>query len=327
AGHSVTVYERNDRIGGLLQYGIPTMKLSKEVVQRRVDLLAKEGVVFKTNVNVGKDIAAKDLYDEHDAVLLCTGATWPRDLPIPGRQLDGIYFAMTFLESWQKKQMGNNIDQPHLHAKDKEVIIIGGGDTGCDCIATSLRQGAKSITTFEILPEPPGKRSKDNPWPQFPRVFKVDYGHEEVQKKFGSDPRQFSTLSKELIDDGHGHVSGISPIATYSTSKQWICVISYGWIRCDMVLLAMGFLGPEKYIASELNLTLDPRSNYQTPNGRYSTSAPKVFAAGDCRRGQSLVVWAISEGRQAAREVDSFLMSSSTLPGPGGVITVVSQKG
>ncbi|KAJ4436798.1 hypothetical protein ANN_16930 [Periplaneta americana] len=344
AGHLVTVYERNDRIGGLLQYGIPTMKLSKEVVQRRVGLLAKEGVEFKTNINVGKDISAKDLYEEYDALLLCTGATWPRDLPIPGRQLEGIHFAMSFLESWQKKQMGNQVDQPHLLAKDKDVIIIGGGDTGCDCIATSLRQGAKTITTFEILPEPPERRAKDNPWPQFPRVFKVDYGHEEVKLKFGRDPRQFSTLSKvstaglrvtvEFIDDGNGHVAGIRSVTvnwTKDDTGRWKMEEvpdSEKIYKCDLVLLAMGFLGPEKYIASELDLTLDPRSNYQTPTGQYHTSVPRVFAAGDCRRGQSLVVWAISEGRQAAREVDAFLVGSSTLPGPGGVITVTnSQKG
>ncbi|GFG41054.1 hypothetical protein Cfor_06824, partial [Coptotermes formosanus] len=335
AGHLVTVFERNDRVGGLLQYGIPTMKLSKEVVQRRVGLLVKEGIEFKTNINVGKDISAKDLYDEFDALVLCTGATWPRDLPIPGRQLEGIHFAMSFLESWQKKQMGNVVDQPHLLAKDKDVIIIGGGDTGCDCIATSLRQGAKSITTFEILPEPPRKRSKDNPWPQFPRVFKLDYGHEEVQLKFGRDPRHFSILSKEFIDDGKGHVAGIRSVTvnwTKDETGRWKMEEVPGSekvYKCDLVLLAMGFLGPEKYISFELDLALDPRSNYQTPSGYYRTSVPKVFAAGDCRRGQSLVVWAISEGRQVAREVDAFLMGSSTLPGPGGVITVVpsSQKG
>nr|CAD7266672.1 unnamed protein product [Timema shepardi] len=335
AGHRVTVFERNDRIGGLLQYGIPTMKLSKDVVQRRVKLMAEEGVVFKTNINVGKDISAKDLHEEFDALVLCTGATWPRDLPIPGRQLEGIHFAMMFLESWQKKQMGNKIELQGLLAKDKDVIIIGGGDTGCDCIATSLRQGAKSITTFEILPEPPTKRSKDNPWPQYPRVFKVDYGHEEVELKFGRDPRQFSTLSKEFIDDGKGHVAGIKTVSVNWTKDvlgRWKMEETPGTekvYKCDLVLLAMGFLGPEKYIASELNLSLDPRGNVNTPSGQYGTTIPKVFAAGDCHRGQSLVVWAISEGRQAAREADAFLSGSSMLPGPGGVITTLypSQKG
>ncbi|XP_068081055.1 uncharacterized protein [Anabrus simplex] len=334
AGHHVTVFERNDRIGGLLQYGIPTMKLSKEVVQRRVNLMAKEGIEFKTNINVGKDISAKDLYEEFDAVVLCTGATWPRDLQISGRQLEGIHFAMTFLETWQKKQMGNQVDMQGLSAKDKDVIIIGGGDTGCDCIATSLRQGARSITTFEILPEPPVRRSRDNPWPQYPRVFKVDYGHEEVKLKFGKDPRQFSVLSKEFLDDGKGHVAGIRTVLvdwTKDDAGRWKMDEVPGSekvYKCDLVLLAMGFLGPEKYIATELNMNLDPRSNYETPSGRYCTSVPKVYAAGDCRRGQSLVVWAISEGRQAAREVDAFLTGQSTLPGPGGIITLLkSQKG
>uniref|UniRef100_A0A1S6KZN6 Glutamate synthase [NADH] n=2 Tax=Nilaparvata lugens TaxID=108931 RepID=A0A1S6KZN6_NILLU len=332
AGHEVTVFERNDRIGGLLQYGIPTMKLSKEVVQRRVQLLADEGVIFKVNISVGKDITAKELYEEFDAVTLCTGATWPRDLPIAGRELQGIHYAMSFLESWQKRQMGPT-NVPPLLAKDKNVIIIGGGDTGCDCIATSLRQGAKSITTFEILPEPPEKRSRDNPWPQYPRVFKVDYGHEEVKLKFGNDPRQFNTLSKEFLSDGNGNVAGIRTALvkwTKDDTGRWKMdevPDSEKVYKCDLVLLAMGFLGPERDIASELDLNLDPRSNYQTPTGKYATSVPKVFAAGDCRRGQSLVVWAISEGRQAAREVDAFLMGETTLPGPGGVITTLTQKG
>ncbi|XP_046391906.1 glutamate synthase [NADH] isoform X1 [Ischnura elegans] len=337
AGHSVTVFERNDRVGGLLQYGIPTMKLSKEVVQRRVKLMQEEGIVFKTGVNVGKDISAKELYEEHDALLLSVGATWPRDLPIPGRQLEGIYFAMTFLETWQKKQMGNDVTLGGLSAKDKDVVVIGGGDTGCDCIATSLRQGAKSITAFEILPDPPASRANDNPWPQWPRVFKVDYGHEEVRVKFGKDPRMYNTMSKEFIDNGKGHVSGIRTVQVCWTKDE----VTGRWkmdevegsekiIPCDLVLLAMGFLGPERYIASELDLPLDPRSNVETADGQYSTSVPRVYAAGDCRRGQSLVVWAISEGRQAAREIDAFLSGSSCLPGPGGVVqtlNLISQKG
>uniref|UniRef100_UPI0014793D12 putative glutamate synthase [NADPH] isoform X1 n=2 Tax=Osmia lignaria TaxID=473952 RepID=UPI0014793D12 len=329
AGHLVTVYERNDRIGGLLQYGIPTMKLSKQVVQRRVSLLAAEGITFKTGVNVGKDISAKELAEQYDAMLLCTGATWPRDLQIPGRHLEGIHFAVSFLEHWQKKQMGN--DAPldmRLMAKDKDVIIIGGGDTGCDCIATSLRHGAKTITTFEILPEPPKKRGSDNPWPQFPRVFKVDYGHEEVFLKFGRDPRQFSTLSKEFLDDGNGHVSGIKTVSVSWTNEhgRWKMEELPGTekvYKCDLVLLAMGFLGPEKYLAEELNAALDERGNFKTPIGKYATSLSRTYAAGDCRRGQSLVVWAITEGRQAAREVDLALMGETGLPVTGGVITEV----
>ncbi|XP_076062641.1 uncharacterized protein LOC143037891 [Oratosquilla oratoria] len=332
AGHSVTVFERNDRIGGLLQYGIPTMKLSKEVVQRRIQLMSEEGIDFKTGVNVGKDVSAKDLQEEHDAILLCLGATWPRDIPIPGRQLDGIHFAMSFLETWQKKQMGNNIDHLTISAKDKHVIVLGGGDTGCDCIATSLRQGAKSITTFEILPQPPPSRGQDNPWPTYPRVFKVDYGHEEVRVKFGKDPRQYNTMTKEFLDDGNGKLCGVKTVEvqwTKDESGRWKMEEVEGSEKvfdADLVLLAMGFLGPERYIINELELEQDPRSNIHTPMGKYSTSVDKVFAAGDCRRGQSLVVWAISEGRQAAREVDAFLMGSSSLPVEGGLVQI-TQKG
>ncbi|XP_042242518.1 glutamate synthase [NADH], amyloplastic-like isoform X2 [Homarus americanus] len=332
AGHLVTVFERNDRAGGLLQYGIPTMKLSKEVVQRRVNLMKDEGIMFKTNVNVGKDISAKDLQEEYDALLLCLGATWPRDLPIANRQLEGIHFAMAFLETWQKKQMGNTIDHTTLTAKDKDVIVIGGGDTGCDCIGTSLRQGAKSITTFEILPQPPPSRGRDNPWPTFPRVFKVDYGHEEVKVKFGRDPREYSTLTKEFLDDGTGKVAGVRAVTvewTKDESGRWKMNEVEGSekvYKADLVLLAMGFLGPERYIVNELEMEQDPRSNICTPDGKYVTSVDKVFAAGDCRRGQSLVVWAINEGRQAAREVDTYLMDTSTLPLSGGVVQI-TQKG
>ncbi|CAG9813889.1 unnamed protein product [Phaedon cochleariae] len=329
AGHSVTVFERNDRVGGLLQYGIPTMKLSKAVVQRRVDLLSAEGISFKTNVNVGKDISAKELSEEYDGLVLTTGATWPRDLPLPGRQLGGIHFAMEFLESWQKKQMGGPPAEGGtaggLHAKDKHVVIIGGGDTGCDCIATSLRHGAASITTFEILPEPGPKRSNDNPWPQWPRVFRVDYGHEEVKVRLGSDPRVFSVMTQEFIDDGAGRVAGVRTVDVEwqkDDSGRWQMAQVAGTERtfkADLVLLAMGFLGPERAIGDQLELKLDARSNFDAKE--YRTNVDNVFAAGDCRRGQSLVVWAISEGRQAARAVDEYLQKGrSTLPGPGGII-------
>ncbi|KAJ8680883.1 hypothetical protein QAD02_016670 [Eretmocerus hayati] len=327
AGHTITVYERNDRVGGLLQYGIPTMKLSKEVVQRRVNLLIEEGITFKTGVDVGKTVKIKELREQYNAVLICTGATWPRDLPIPGRQLQGIHFAVNFLEHWQKKQMGNKEPlKAELLAKGKNVIIIGGGDTGCDCIATSLRQGAKSIVAFEILPEPPKSRADDNPWPQFPRVFKMDYGHEEVVHRFGEDPRRFSTLSKEFLDDGKGNVSGIRTVTvkwTKDEAGRWKMdevPNSEKIYKCDLVLLAMGFLGPEKYIAEELQTKMDGRGNYETPVGKYSTSIPGIYAAGDCRRGQSLVVWAITEGRQAAREVDLALMKQTCLPVVGGIV-------
>jgi len=326
AGHTVTVYERNNRCGGLLMYGIPTMKLSKKVVQRRLDILAAEGIQFKTNTNIGKDVTATQLKDTNDALLLCMGATWPRDLPIEGRSLEGIHFAMEFLQTWQQKQHGDSIDHLPLSAKDMDVLVIGGGDTGCDCIGTSLRQGAKSITTFEILPTPPNSRAADNPWPQFPRLFKVDYGHEEVSVKWGGDPRRYNTMSKRFLGDDKGRVSGVETVLvewTKDENGRWKMAEVPGsekTYKCQMVLLAMGFLGPEKYVLDQLELEKDPRGNIKTPSGQYATSFPGVYAAGDCRRGQSLVVWGITEGRQAAREVDTYLMGSSALPGPAGVI-------
>ncbi|XP_022241836.1 putative glutamate synthase [NADPH] [Limulus polyphemus] len=333
AGHTVTVYERNDRIGGLLRYGIPTMKLSKEVVQRRVDLLAEEGVTFTTKVDVGKDIQASDLLDKNDAVLLTVGATWPRDLPIPGRHLEGIHYAMSFLESWQKNQYGRDIEQTALSALGKDVIVIGGGDTGVDCIGTALRQGASSVVTFEILPQPPPSRDSSNPWPQWPKVFRVDYGHEEVRLKYGQDPRNFCILSKEFLDDGQGHVAGIRTVnvkwtkdATGRWSMQELPNSSRDF-KANLVLLAMGFLGPEKHLIEELALVKDVRSNISTVSNKYNTSVPKVYAAGDCRRGQSLVVHAINEGRLAARQIDEELMGSSSLAGPGGVIPFTTEFG
>ncbi|XP_053398015.1 uncharacterized protein LOC123552518 isoform X2 [Mercenaria mercenaria] len=326
AGHLVTVYERNDRIGGLLRYGIPSMKLSKEVVDRRVKLMEDEGVTFVSGVEIGKDKLGSELAKEYDAMLLSMGAAWPRDLPIPGRQLEGIHFAMTFLETWQKVQQGNQLEYLKLYAKDKDVVVIGGGDTGCDCIATSLRHGAKSITSFEILPTPPKTRGPGNPWPTFPRVFKMDYGHEEVEIKYGRDPRIFNIASREFLDDGKGHVCGIK---TYMV--EWVKNEAGRWdmkeipgsekvFKADLVLLAMGFLGPEKKVIEEMSMKTDPRGNIQTPEHKYSTSVPHVYAAGDCRRGQSLVVWAISEGRQAARQIDLDLMGKTALAGPGGIV-------
>lgn len=295
AGHLVTVYERNDRIGGLLQYGIPTMKLSKDVVKRRVDLMAEEGVTFQTNVNVGKDLAAADLLATNDAVLLTTGATWPRDLPLANRDLNGIHFAMEFLETSQKKLLGAPKELITAHGKD--VIIIGGGDTGCDCIATSLRQGAKSITTFEILPEPPKSRANDNPWPQWPKVFRVDYGHEEVRVKFGKDPRQYSTTTKEFIGDGKGNIKGVNTIEvewTQSASGAWSMkevVGSEKYFAADLILLAMGFLGPEKSVPTELGLELDNRGNVKAVTGQYGTSIEKIFAAGGKNSRTLIVIW------------------------------------
>ncbi|XP_067129509.1 uncharacterized protein [Centruroides vittatus] len=331
AGHTVTVYERNDKIGGLLRYGIPSMKLSKKVVQRRIDLMANEGVIFHTEVDVGKDIKISNLLYEKDAILLTIGSTWPRDLPIPGRHLEGIHFAMSYLEMSQKQQYLEDEDLL-LHAKGKDVIVIGGGDTGVDCMATSLRQGARSVVSFEILSCPPSSRSFTNVWPQWPRIMRLEYGQEEVQMKYREDPRHFSILSKEFLDDGQGHVAGIKTV-----SIKWQKDVTGRWFmneipkttrvfKADLVLLALGFMGPEKYLLEEVGLDQDIRANICTEDGKYRTSVPTVYAAGDCRRGQSLVVTAIAEGRQAAREIDHDLMGYSSLAGDGGVIPFSRQK-
>lgn len=256
AGHTVTVFERNDRPGGLLQYGIPTMKLSKDVVMRRIDLMTAEGIIFKCNVNIGVDVDPKDLVKDFDAVLITTGATSPRDLQIANRHLNGIYFAMEFLEANQKRQLGTRNDC--ISAEGKDVIVIGGGDTGCDCIGTSLRHGAKSITSFEILPQPPETRAPDNPWPQWPRIFRVDYGHDEVKLKFGKDPREYSITTKEFMDDGNGNIKGVSTVKVEwvkSPTGQWQMKEVEGseqFYPADLILLAMGFLGPEKKVPTDI---------------------------------------------------------------------------
>ena len=322
-GHSVTVYERADRSGGLLMYGIPNMKLDKGVVQRRLDLLAAEGVVFVTGADVGRNVDPKQLMDENDAVLLSTGATKPRDLPIPGRALKGVHFAMEFLGKNTKSLLDSaHSDNAFISAKGKKVVVIGGGDTGTDCIGTSLRHGCTQLVNFELLDRPPVDRADDNPWPQWPRIFRVDYGHEEAQQKFGDDPRVYNILSKEFIDDGQGNVKGIKAVKV-----QWAKVDgrmqmqevagSEHIVAADLVLLAMGFLGPENYVAELLGVATDQRSNYAAEHGKFATNVPAVFAAGDCRRGQSLVVWAINEGRGAARSIDIYLQGSSILPAPG----------
>ncbi|CAD5117336.1 DgyrCDS6121 [Dimorphilus gyrociliatus] len=326
AGHYITVYERNDAIGGLLRYGIPSMKLSKQVLNRRIKLLEQEGIIFKTNSNVGVNVNGIDLLRQVDALLLTVGATWPRDLPIAGRNSEGIYFAMSFLEKWQKNRAkGEGIGSDlQMHAKGKDVIIIGGGDTGCDCIATSLRQEAQTITCFEILDKPPHKRSASNPWPTWPRIFRVDYGHEEVANKFGNDPRVFNVLSKEFLSE-NGKVSGIRTVQVnwkQAENGQWKMNEVEGSekiYKADLVLIAMGFLGPENLLVDQLGVENDGRSNISCQN--FKSSMDKIYAAGDCRRGQSLVVHAINEGRQAARRIDMDLMGKSSLAGPGGVVS------
>ena len=296
AGHTVTVYERADRAGGLMMYGIPNMKLDKSIIKRRVDLMTAEGIEFRTGVAIGEDIQLSQLKSESDVVILATGATVPRDLPIPNRNLNGIDFAMTFLHANTKDLLDSGLkDGKYISAKDKHVVVIGGGDTGNDCIGTAVRHGAKSVVNFELLPAPPSERARDNPWPQWPKVFRVDYGHSEVQAKYGKDPREYCVMSKDFVDDGNGNVKGINTVRV-----EWQRSPRGGWdmkqvegseqfFPADMVLLSMGFLGPEDKALGDLER--DGRKNVKTAPGHYSTSEPGVFAAGDCRRGQSLIVW------------------------------------
>ncbi len=321
AGHNVTVYERSDRIGGLLMYGIPNMKLDKKaVVQRRLAIMEQEGVEFITGVHVGQDISIHDLLHKYDAIVLACGATKPRDLPVPGRGLSGIHFAMEFLHANTKSLLdSDHRDGNFISAADKHVVVIGGGDTGNDCIGTSMRHGCKSLVNFELLAQPPATRAADNPWPQWPRIYRVDYGHEEVRTKFGTDPRQFTILTKEFISDENGAVRAIKTVrVNWSNNNGKVSMSEIPGSEeewpADLVLLAMGFLGPEDTLVKELGLKTDPRSNFAAESGKFATSVEGVFAAGDCRRGQSLVVWAINEGRGAARECDRYLMGSTTLP-------------
>ncbi|MBA0861832.1 hypothetical protein Goshw_001497 [Gossypium schwendimanii] len=316
-GHSVTVYERADRIGGLMMYGVPNMKTDKvDVVQRRVNLMAEEGVKFVVNANIGKDpsYSLDRLREENDAIVLAIGATKPRDLPVPGRDLSGVHFAMEFLHANTKSLLDSDLqDGNYISAKGKKVVVIGGGDTGTDCIGTSIRHGSSSIVNLELLPQPPQTRAPGNPWPQWPRIFRVDYGHQEAATKFGKDPRSYEVLTKRFIGDDNGTVKGLEVVRVRwekdaSGRFQFKEVEgSEEIIEADLVLLAMGFLGPESTLAEKLGVEQDNRSNLKAEYGRFTTNVDGVFAAGDCRRGQSLVVWAISEGRQAAAQVDKYL--------------------
>ena len=323
AGHQVTVYEREDRIGGLLMYGIPNMKLDKGVVDRRVDLMRGAGVEFVTDADVGRNVDSKKLMDDSDALLLATGATMPRDLPVPGRQLKGVHFAMDFLTPNTKSLLNSNLaDGKYISAENKHVIVIGGGDTGTDCIGTAMRHRCRSMVNLELLVEPPEERPADNPWPQWPLIWRSEYGHEEARAQFGNDPRQYSVLTKELVDDGKGAVSALRVVSVEWTKnggdlKMTEVKNSERLLKADLVLLAMGFLGPESYLADALDIERDKRSNYLAEHGKFITNIPGVFAAGDCRRGQSLVVWGINEGRAAAHSIDEYLQDSSTLPALG----------
>jgi NAD(P)H-dependent glutamate synthase small subunit len=312
AGHSVTVYEREDRVGGLLMYGIPNMKLEKEIVDRRVNLLREEGVKFIVNADVGGEgkhsVSGEDLLSMNDALLLATGATTPRDLRIPNRGGNGIHFAMEFLLKNTKSLLDSNLeDENYISAKDKHVIVIGGGDTGTDCIGTSLRHGCKSLVNFEIMPKPPVERANDNPWPLWPKIHRVDYGHEEAAVRDGQDPRVYSISGKEFVRDDNGNLLGINTVKVDQNFKVVPGTVKF-W-EADLIFISMGFLGPEHYISDKLELELDGRSNYLADYGSFQTSRKKIFTAGDCRRGQSLIVRAIDEGRLAAEQINTFLDS------------------
>jgi glutamate synthase (NADPH) small chain len=328
-GHSVTVYERADRIGGLLMYGIPNMKLGKDVVQRRVDLLKEEGITFVTNADVGGSgdgsVDVKALHTENDALLFTTGATKARDLDVPGRDLKGVHLAMEFLTANTRVLLDSDSLDPDLEdaniisAKGKNVVVIGGGDTGTDCIGTSLRHGCKSMVNFELMPQSPAERAEDNPWPMWPLIHRVDYGHEESNERFGRDPREYRILTKEFVDDGNGNVAGVKIVEVRwaKVDDRWTMEEIEGTEKvwdADLVLLSMGFLGPEHYVSDAVYVEYDARSNYKAKHGKYKTNIEGIFAAGDCRRGQSLVVWGINEGREAAREIDRYLMGDTLLP-------------
>lgn len=313
AGHWVTVFERSDRIGGLLRYGIPDFKLEKTVVERRIRLMEQEGVIFRTNAHVGVNISAKHLQEEFDATLICGGASAPRDLPIPGRQFKGVHFAMDFLTQQNKRVAGDKIFSGEILAGGKNVLVIGGGDTGSDCVGTSNRQGAKSVAQIELLAKPPLTRNDDvNPWPMWPMVLMTSSSHEEGVQ------REWAILTKEFLGDSMGRLTGLKIVdikwGVNSVGKMGFEEIagSERIIPCELALLAIGFVGAEKGgMIGELKLDLDERGNIRTQN--YRTTQEGIFAAGDIRRGQSLVVWAISEGREAARAVDTWLMGSSAL--------------
>lgn len=332
AGHECTVYERSDRLGGLLMYGIPNMKLEKWMVERRIALLKEEGVQFVVETEIGKDIHSKELMDRFDAVVLATGSTVPNDFfgKTPGRNLKGIHFAMEFLHGNTKSLLDSELkDGNYISAKDKHVVVIGGGDTGNDCLGTSLRHGCKSLVNFEIVPQSPDERAPNNPWPQWPRIFRTDYGHAEAAATFDysqnpnktlqNDPREYSIQTAEFVGDENGNLRAIrtqqvnwavpsagGPFTVVDGSeKEW---------PADLCFLALGFRGPEQVIAEQLGIATDQRSNFEAEYGKYATSVEGVFAAGDCRRGQSLIVWAINEGREAARECDRYLMGVTNLP-------------
>ncbi len=316
-GHLVTVFEREDRPGGLLMYGIPNMKLDKSIVRRRTERMEQEGVIFRTGEEISGSEQAEKLLAEFDAVVLACGAAKPRDIPVPGREAACIHFAVDYLKTNTKHLLNPGSKLPaEFNAKGKRVLIIGGGDTGNDCVGTAIRQGCKKVTQFEMLPCPPAERTPNNPWPQWPRVLKTDYGQEEAIALWGKDPRIYQTTIKEYLRNADGKLTGVTAVKLESkrdekTGRMMMVEIpgSEYEFKCDMVLIAAGFLGPEPKMAETFGIASTPRGNLATtdPNGHQTTN-PQVFAAGDCRRGQSLVVWAIHEGRDTASEVDKYLM-------------------
>ena len=318
-GHSVTVFERADRVGGLLMYGIPNMKLQKEIIQRRVDLMAAEGVEFRTGCDVGKDIAADGLLAQYDAVILCCGAKKARDLQVNGRDVKGIHFAVDFLTSTTKALLDNGLEKgSYIDAAGKDVVIVGGGDTGNDCVGTSIRHGCRSVVQLEMMPKAPDRRAEDNPWPQWPKICKTDYGQEEAIAVFGADPRRYQMTIKECKADKNGNLASVVAVHLEPKTENGRTVMAEvpgrsEELPCQLLLIAAGFLGPEDYVADAFGVSRDSRSNIATMAGGYATNVEKVFAAGDIRRGQSLVVWGIAEGRGAAREVDEYLMGYTNL--------------
>ncbi len=325
-GHSVTVFERSDRIGGLLMYGIPNMKLEKHIIERRVALMKAEGVTFITGANVGEDYEADKILKEYDSVILACGASNPRDIKAPGREAKGIYYAVDFLKSATKDLLkagttkAGEVAAFTITAKDKNVLVIGGGDTGNDCVGTSIRQGAKSVLQLEMMPKLPEKRAENNPWPEWPKVCKTDYGQEEAAALFGNDPRVYQTTVKEFIADQDGNVCKVITVgleSKYDEASGHFMMVevpdSEKEVEIELVLIAAGFLGTQSYVAEAFGVELDGRTNVKTEAGNYQTNVDKIFVAGDMHRGQSLVVWAIREGREVARVVDCSLMGYSNL--------------
>ena len=311
-GHWVTVFEREDRPGGLLMYGIPNMKLEKTIVQRRLDRMAAEGVTFRTGVEVGHDLSPQALREQFDAVVLCCGAAQPRDLAVPGRELEGVWFAVDFLKETTRSLLTHNLAEgTYPSAKGKRVVIVGGGDTGNDCVGTCIRHGCASVVQLEMMPKAPDQRAENNPWPEWPRVCKTDYGQEEAIARFGHDPRIYETTVAELMGDEQGKLKAVKTVKLGSDHTPLPSTEEV--LDCELLLIAAGFLGPQSYVPEAFQLERTPRSCVKTAEGGYATNVPGVFAAGDMRRGQSLVVWAIQEGRGAARDVDQYLMGYTNL--------------